>query len=149
VNRVIEHKDIGRCLPQRYPFILVDRITDYEPHSWIRGIKNVARLEPMLMAQGDDYPRGLIVESIGQLAIALYNISHQVDRPRDILLGSLADVTFSARVRPGSRLELFARVERELDNGFVFSGEACIAGRCVLSLGSLIAVVKQEPGSNP
>ena len=34
---------IAQILPHRYPFALVDRITDYEPGQWARGIRSEER----------------------------------------------------------------------------------------------------------
>ena len=44
--RVLNASQIAEILPHRYPFALVDRITDYEPGKWARGIKCVSMGEP-------------------------------------------------------------------------------------------------------
>lgn len=134
---------IVECLPHRYPYLLVDRIDGFEPGRWITGVKNVAGYEPMLVQQGaKNYPVGLVVESIGQIAIALFNLSRADKHPPEILLGAINDVAVTGSFPMGCCLELYAEVVKELDNGFVFSGHASINGEKILTLGSLIAMVK-------
>ena len=40
--RTIDLQGIMDLLPHRYPILLVDRILDFEPKEWIRGLKNVS-----------------------------------------------------------------------------------------------------------
>ena len=40
--RTLEAQDIQNLLPHRYPILLVDRILDFEPGKWIRGMKNIS-----------------------------------------------------------------------------------------------------------
>ena len=40
--RTIDLQGIMDLLPHRYPLLLVDRILDFEPKVWIRGLKNVS-----------------------------------------------------------------------------------------------------------
>ncbi len=134
---------IIKCLPHRYPYLLVDRIDGFEPGRWISGVKNVASYEPMLVPQGAArYPVGLVVESIGQIAIALFNLSRSDQAPPEILLGAINDVSVMRSIPMGCCLQLYAEVGKELDNGFIFSGHASINGEIVLTLGSLIAMEK-------
>ena len=44
----LDHAAIERILPHRYPFLLVDRITEFEPDKRIVGIKNVTLNERYL-----------------------------------------------------------------------------------------------------
>lgn len=142
---VMDVEQILKCLPHRYPFLLVDRITGFESGQWIRGIKNVASHEPMLTPHGArSYPVGLVIESIGQIAIALFNLSKSGRTPPEILLGAINDVTVERSVPMGCCLELYAEVGKELENGIIFSGHASINGERFVTLGSLIAMEKPK-----
>ena len=46
----LNSNQIAEILPHRYPFALVDRITDYEPGQWAKGIKCVSAAEPVSAA---------------------------------------------------------------------------------------------------
>ena len=48
----LDYSAIERILPHRYPFLLVDRITEFEPDKRIVGIKNVSLNEPYLSRPG-------------------------------------------------------------------------------------------------
>ena len=43
--RTLTAAEIEKILPHRYPFALVDKILDYTPGQWARGIKCVTRTE--------------------------------------------------------------------------------------------------------
>ena len=49
--KVIEVTEIMDMLPHRYPFLLVDRVTDYEEGEWLRAVKNVSVNEPCFTAR--------------------------------------------------------------------------------------------------
>lgn len=142
VEMPMYYNDLKAFLPQRYPFLLIDRVIDYLPSESIRGIKNIAEQEPLLApGAGKPYPSGLIVESVGQLAFILFGMAHaEKQAGKQILLGSLGGVDLFAPVRFGSRLELEARIVRSLDNGLILRGSAAVQGETVLSIENIIAV---------
>ena len=56
-------------LPHRYPILLVDRILDFEPGKWIRGVKNITMGDPIFQGhfpQRAIFPGVLIVEAMAQ-----------------------------------------------------------------------------------
>jgi len=140
-NQVLQHRELFKYLPHRFPFLLVDRVTDYVLGEEIRGVKNLAPQEPFLVPGGAEYyPPGLVIESIGQLAIVLFNLGDAGDDVTEILLGSVSGVAIHQRIPLGVQLQLEAKVTRILDTGLVFSGTASIDGTPVLSMDSLVAM---------
>lgn len=142
VEMPMYYNDLKAFLPQRYPFLLVDRVIDYQPSESIRGIKNIAEQEPLLVqGAGNYYSTGLIVESVGQLAFILFGMTH-ADKQlgKEILLGSLGGIDLFAPVPLGCQLTLDARIVRSLDNGLILRGAAAVRGKTVLSIESLIAI---------
>ncbi|MCZ6484805.1 MAG: 3-hydroxyacyl-ACP dehydratase FabZ, partial [Acidobacteria bacterium] len=66
----IELQEIMRLLPHRYPFLLVDRIIEYEEDRRIVGIKNVTINEPFFQGHFPGIPimpGVLIIESMAQV----------------------------------------------------------------------------------
>ena len=56
----LDYQAIERILPHRYPFLLVDRVTEFELDKRIVGIKNISRNEPLLWDDGrGDMARGI------------------------------------------------------------------------------------------
>ena len=138
----IEFRQIASLLPHRYPFLLVDRIVDYRPNEWITGIKNINAQDLLMLDRGHShYPAALVVESIGQIGIALFNLSRGSEKPADIVLGSINDVQIFSRILPNASLQIEAKIERLLDNGLILSGRALLQGVEVLRVGNLIAMV--------
>ena len=61
---------IQRILPHRYPFLLVDRITEFEPDKRIVGIKNVSLTERCLTrepGQAPTLPPTILTEAVAQV----------------------------------------------------------------------------------
>ena len=52
----LDHAAIERILPHRYPFLLVDRVTEFEEDKRIVGIKNVSRNERYLSHAANGAP---------------------------------------------------------------------------------------------
>ncbi|MEM7198354.1 MAG: 3-hydroxyacyl-ACP dehydratase FabZ, partial [Pseudomonadota bacterium] len=77
MSATLEAMDIAeilRCLPHRYPFLLVDRLYDIKPFKSCRGIKNVTINEQYFMGHFPEQPimpGVLIVESMAQTAGAM------------------------------------------------------------------------------
>src|SRR5688572_21197104 len=70
----LEYEAIARILPHRYPFLLVDRITELEPDSRIVGIKNVSHDESYLShAPGEppSMPPTILTECVAQVGAIL------------------------------------------------------------------------------
>ena len=65
----LDSNQISQILPHRYPFALVDRITDGEEGSWARGIKCVSVQEPVFQGHFPTYhvlPGVMIIEALAR-----------------------------------------------------------------------------------
>ena len=54
--RTLTAAEIEKILPHRYPFALVDKILDYTPGQWARGVKCVTRTEPFFQGHFPGHP---------------------------------------------------------------------------------------------
>ena len=69
-NGRVEQAEIQTLLPHRYPFLLVDRIKEFEPHQRMVGIKNVTINEPFFQGHFPGrpvMPGVLIIEAMAQV----------------------------------------------------------------------------------
>lgn len=102
--------EILKILPHRYPFILVDRVVECEPGSYIRAYKNITINEPFFQGhfpQAPILPGVLILEALAQAGglLAASSIKDSLENKLFLFTG-LDKVKFRKQVIPGDRLEL-------------------------------------------
>lgn len=136
---------VSTLLPQRFPFLFVDRIDEVVPMETARGVKGISAREPFLLP--DDatvWPMPFVVESLGQLAIALLNMSSDTTPPPKVLLGNVSGVTYHRDVPLGCLLDLEVRMERFIGDQFITSGRASVDGALCMTMDSLICKIILE-----
>ncbi len=109
---LLDIQDIEKRLPHRYPFLLVDRVLEFEPRTRIVAIKNVTRNEPYFNGHFPNQPimPGVLqIEALAQ-AGGLCILDDQ-DSKLAVLMG-VNDVKFRRPVLPGDQLRLEVVVER-------------------------------------
>jgi len=105
--RTLGIEDIMKVLPHRYPFLLVDRIVDFEPRQRIVGIKNVTINEPFFQGHFPGHPimpGVLIIEAMAQVGGML--LMGAIDDPENkvVYFMSLDKIKFRRPVRPGDQI---------------------------------------------
>ena len=117
----LNSNQIAEILPHRYPFALVDRITDYEPGQWAKGIKCVSVNEQLFCGhfpQEHVMPGVLILEAMAQVgAVAILSLPE--NKGKLAFFGGIKNARFKKQVRPGDVLELSCElIERRGPVGF-------------------------------
>ena len=134
--------EVARLLPQRFPFLLLDRIDSFVPMQSATGRKVIGAVEPFLLPpEAQEWPMAFVVESLGQLAIALFNLSSDAGAPPKVLLGNVSGVTFHCPIPLGCSLNLEVLIERVIADQFIASGAARIGGEPVMTMDSLICKI--------
>ena len=104
----LNSNEIEKILPHRYPFLLVDRITDYQPGQWAKGYKCVSANEQQFCGHFPGrhvMPGVLILEALAQVgAVAILTCPE--DRGKLVLFGGVKNARFKRKVVPGDVLEL-------------------------------------------
>jgi 3-hydroxyacyl-[acyl-carrier-protein] dehydratase len=144
----IEIPKILELLPHRYPFVLVDRVTDLAPGEWIRGHKMVSYNEPWCPGHFPDrpiMPGVLIIEALAQIGGILAYASDPFDAHTNLMyfLG-IDKAKFRHTVTPGDRLDLEVRVLHHRSNVWKLRGEATVEGT-LSAEGELLASVVDRP----
>ncbi|MFB5191041.1 3-hydroxyacyl-ACP dehydratase FabZ [Alicyclobacillus fastidiosus] len=139
-------EDIRKILPHRYPFLLVDRVTDIEPGVSVKGYKMVTTNEPHFTGHYPDFnimPGVLIVEAMAQLGgVAILSQSDfEGKRP---LLSGIDGARFRGQVRPGDKLELELTIDRLKGRIGKGKGTAHVDGKLVAEAEILFAIVDAE-----
>ncbi len=110
----LDYAAIERILPHRYPFLLVDRITELEPDRRIVGIKNVTLNERHLShAVGEQpaLPPTILTEAIAQVG-AILILSKPANKQKLIVFAGIERVRFRRPVHPGDVVVIEAHVKR-------------------------------------
>jgi len=128
-KEVIDIKSIFSKLPHRYPFLLVDRILDYEPGVSITGLKNVTINEPFFQGHfpGEPVMPGvLILESMAQTGGILSMMAIGRDKPGIVYFMSIDKVKFRKVVTPGDSVHVKMTVLKQRRNVWSYKGEAYV-----------------------
>lgn len=100
--------EIQKILPHRYPFLMVDRITECEPGVKAAGIKCVSANEMQFLGHFPGQPvmpGVLIIEALAQVgAVAL--LTEEENQGKIVFFGGIKNARFKAQVEPGDVLEL-------------------------------------------
>ncbi len=135
---VMDIAEIRSFLEHRYPFALVDRVTQLETGKTITAFKNVTINEPFFNGHFPHkpiMPGVLIIEAMAQ-ATGLLGFKTMNDAPQDDILFILVGVDkvkFKKQVVPGDQLELHAEIVRHKGQLWVFKTEARVDGVVVAS----------------
>jgi 3-hydroxyacyl-[acyl-carrier-protein] dehydratase len=136
---------ILQILPHRWPFVLVDRVTDVRPGERIYGHKCVTMAEPWFQGHFPSrpiMPGVLIVEALAQLGGILAYATDPFDASSSLMyfLG-IDKAKFRRPVTPGDRLDLEVAVAHHRTNVWKFRGEASVEGTLCASAELLASVV--------
>ncbi len=141
--KVLENIEIQKILAHRYPFLLVDRIIDYEPGVRAVGLKNVTINEPHFQGHFPNLPimpGALIIESMaqvggivcGQLPVAL---------GKTPLLVGVSKARFRRQVIPGDQLVITADQLRVKKHFGFMQAKAEVAGEIVAEAELMFSIV--------
>jgi 3-hydroxyacyl-[acyl-carrier-protein] dehydratase len=129
----LDHAAIERILLHRYPFLLVDRVTELEIDKRIVGIKNVSRNDHYLSTEANGasvFPPTLLTEAIAQVG-AILILAKPENRQRLPLLAGIKRFRFRQPVRPGDVIEMEAHVVRLGSRMGVLEGVARVDGKII------------------
>ncbi len=126
----IDVEGLMRLIPHRYPFLLIDRLTNIVPGESATGIKNVTINEPFFQGHFPGHPvmpGVLIIESMAQTAGAL--VMHTIglgSEGRVVYFMSIDSARFRKPVVPGDTLTINAVKQRSRGNIWKFSAKALV-----------------------
>ncbi|MDE3033182.1 MAG: 3-hydroxyacyl-ACP dehydratase FabZ [Acidobacteriota bacterium] len=132
--RTIDLQGILDLLPHRYPILLVDRILDYEPGQWIRGLRNISYSEQVFQGHFPNrpvFPGVYILEAMAQTGGCLL-LQDIEDRHRKVIYFMGIDgAKFRKPVLPGDQLVMEVKVLQLKGRICKMRGEAFVDGQKV------------------
>ena len=139
----LNSNQIQEIIPHRYPFLLVDKITDFEPGQWAKGIKCVTANEMHFMGHFPQHhvmPGVLIIEALAQVgAVAI--LSLEENKGKIALFGGIKEARFKGQVQPGDVLEMETEIIRRKGPVGVGSAGAKVNGKVVAKAELTLAVM--------
>ena len=133
--------EIMKLIPHRYPFLLVDRITECVPGKYVKGYKNVTMNENFFQGHFPEnpiMPGVLQVEALAQLSAGIL-LTIPEYKGKLALFAGIDGIRFKRMVRPGDRLDMYAeiikikgpvakaKIRAEVDSQLVLEGEIMVS----------------------
>ncbi len=132
---MLNFEEIRELVPQKYPFMFIDKVLELQKESRIVCLKNVSGNEPFFVGHFPDFaimPGVLIVEALAQAAIILFKKSFDTEQNKDkVFLLASANVRFSKPVFPGDQLTLEIDIEKVISSAAIVKGVAKVGDKVV------------------
>ena len=130
IHEILNH------LPHRYPFVLIDRISNLKLNEEITAIKNVTINEPFFPGHFPYHPvmpGVLIVEAMAQAAAVLSFKTMNVLPSEDSVyyFAGIDNVRFKKPVSPGDQLILNVKIDRVLKGIWKYKAQAKVDDQIV------------------
>lgn len=140
----IEIEEILDLLPHRYPFLLIDRVTDYQLGESIEAYKNITFNEPCFTGHFPGkpiFPGVLILEAMAQAAgiLGFKTVGNSDDL---YLYAGIDNARFKRPVVPGDRLDFSVKLVKEKRGIWKFQGVASVDGKEACSAEFMCAMRK-------
>ncbi|MCK5216033.1 MAG: hypothetical protein KAR05_11855, partial [Candidatus Omnitrophica bacterium] len=106
---IIDTQQIQKILPQAYPFVMIDSVTDYEKGKSLTAIKNLTANEwPITGYLGgqQQFPENLLIEAAAQAALILYHVTKVKEGETPLFFLRKVNAEFKHPVYVGDQLAL-------------------------------------------
>lgn len=139
---MLDVNEIKAIIPHRYPFLLLDKVTELDPGTGAEGYKNVTINEPFFQGhfpQEPVMPGALIVEAMAQLgAVAI--LSKDEFKGKTAYFAGIDKVRFKQKVVPGDVLNLKVEIIKMKKNIGIGKASATVEGKKVCEGELLFAI---------
>ncbi|MGO8933707.1 MAG: 3-hydroxyacyl-ACP dehydratase FabZ [Terracidiphilus sp.] len=145
-------QEIMDFLPHRYPFLLIDRVLEFEPQKRVVALKNVTMNEPFFQGHfpgAPIMPGVLVIEAMAQAGAVLL-LSELEDRHSKLAVFTGIDgAKFRRSITPGDQIRIEVNVVSFRPRAGKMEGKAYIDGKlaCEATLTCMIVPRRQEPAS--
>ncbi|MBF0814625.1 MULTISPECIES: 3-hydroxyacyl-ACP dehydratase FabZ [Staphylococcus] len=114
METIFDYNEIKEIIPHRQPFLLIDRVVEYEAGERCVAIKQVSGNEPFFQGHFPDYavmPGVLITEALAQTgAVAILN--SEENKGKLALFAGIDKCRFKKQVTPGDTLKLEVEITK-------------------------------------
>jgi 3-hydroxyacyl-[acyl-carrier-protein] dehydratase len=133
---IMDVVEIQKIIPHRYPFLLLDRVTEIREKEFLSGYKNVTIGDNVFQGHFPGhpiYPGVMILEGMAQaggiLAFkSMGNMTEEEAATKVVYFMSIDKAKFRSPVRPGDKLEYQVSVIKNKGSIWVLDGKAFVDG---------------------
>ncbi len=129
---VMDFEAVRALLPQRHPFIMIDRVLEIEPGSRIVCLKNISGNEPYFPGHFPDLaimPGALILEAFAQASILLFRAGSPDESSDDkVFLFGTVKARMREPVFPGDQLRIEVTLEKAVSTGAIVEARGLVDG---------------------
>lgn len=144
----LDVNEIKKCLPHRYPMLLIDKVIDLKLGESATGIKNVTCNEPFFQGHFPSrpiMPGVLIVEAMGQTSGVIVSKTMKLEDSGGLVyFMSMDKIKFRKLVEPGDVLQLKVVKEQSRLNVWRFNGKAYVKDALVAEATFTAMIVLNE-----
>lgn len=128
-------QQVMKYLPHRFPFLLIDRVTECTAGEHLTALKNVTINEPFFQGHFPDQPimpGVLVIEALAQATGLLSFCTMQADHNKKLyVLVGIDKARFRGQVLPGDQLYLTVTLKRQMRGIWMYEGKATVDGKIV------------------
>jgi len=146
-----EIQEIMGLLPHRYPFLLIDRVVEFEPQKRLVAIKNVTINEPFFQGHFPGYPimpGVLVVEAMAQAGGIIMTAAMSDREKKLVVFSGIERAKFRRPVVPGDQLRIEVDVLAFRSRAGRIQGNAFVDGKLACEATLTCQVVPRERESH-
>lgn len=135
--------EIMEMIPHRYPFLLVDRITECVPGKYCKGYKNLTANEEFFQGHfpGNPVMPGVLqLEALAQLGAGILMTLPEY-KGKLVVYAGIDKARFKAMVKPGDRLDMEIELVKIKGPVIKATGKAYVDGKLALDADLMFSVV--------
>jgi 3-hydroxyacyl-[acyl-carrier-protein] dehydratase len=144
---LFEIEEIMRNVPHRYPFLLIDRVTEFRENEMVTVLKNITINEAQFQGHFPGrpvFPGVYIIENMAQAScFLLAKSAGGLDENTVYYLGKVSKMSFRTPVKPGDQLVTTVAIEKKLGANAAVSGKAYVDNKLVASGEMMFAAARQ------
>jgi len=144
---IFDVQEVLKYLPHRYPFLLVDRIIEFEANQRIVGLKNVTINEPFFPGHFPGVPimpGVLILESMAQVGGFLVFKAAEDREKKLVFFAGVENARFRRPVRPGDQLHIEMTVLKIKSRIGKLHGRARVDGQVAAEAEIMFSMVSKD-----
>jgi 3-hydroxyacyl-[acyl-carrier-protein] dehydratase len=144
----LDFEEIKKIVPQRFPFLMIDRVIDMEPGKHAVAVKNISGNDMVFLGHFPDHaimPGALIIEAMAQASIILFAVGRekQANGKKPLYYFGSVKARFLQPVVPGDQLKIQVENVKSLPNAAYVSGVASVDDKKIAEA-ELVFSVKYE-----